>query len=147
MRKALIAAAVATALFAVGAFAASFAVQSEDSASGSNAVTACAQNARIEFDEGFSTSSSNWNINSITVTFTGGTPANCVGGSASLVLSGTGGAIVLQEEKVVPAAVGGVVSVTYTPTNATLTDGATPLTVAEVLNAAVLVDGLQLSTT
>lgn len=49
MRKALIAAAVATALFAVGAFAASFTVQSEDIASGANAVDKCAAFVDIAF--------------------------------------------------------------------------------------------------
>ena len=51
MRKALIAVAVATALFAVGAFAASFGVQSEDIASGTNPTTNCAASADVDFIE------------------------------------------------------------------------------------------------
>ncbi len=51
MRKALIAAAVATALFAVGAFAANLNVQSEDVASGSNGVAPCATNVDIDFSD------------------------------------------------------------------------------------------------
>lgn len=50
MRKAIIAAIVASALFAVGAFAANFAVESEDIASGSGAVTACADSVDIDFE-------------------------------------------------------------------------------------------------
>lgn len=49
MRKTLIAAIVASALFAVGAFAASFTVASEDIASGSDAVEACADHVDITF--------------------------------------------------------------------------------------------------
>lgn len=49
MRKTLIAAIVASALFAVGAFAAEFTVQSEDVASGSAVVGACADDVQISY--------------------------------------------------------------------------------------------------
>ncbi len=48
MRKALIAVVVASALFAVGAFAASFAVDSENIASGSADVDGCADVALVD---------------------------------------------------------------------------------------------------
>jgi hypothetical protein len=51
MRKALIAVIVASALFAVGAFAASFAVNAEDVASGADDVAACAANVDVDFDD------------------------------------------------------------------------------------------------
>ncbi|MCO8126706.1 hypothetical protein NHL50_05765 [Acidimicrobiia bacterium EGI L10123] len=51
MRKAIIAAIVATALFAVGAFAASFAVDSEDVASGADPVGSCATDVVVTFDD------------------------------------------------------------------------------------------------
>ena len=52
MRKALIAAIVATALFAVGAFAANFTTSSEDVASGADSVIACADEVDLKFAPG-----------------------------------------------------------------------------------------------
>lgn len=49
MRKAIIAAIVASALFAVGAFAADFALTSEDVASGDADVVSCADEADVDF--------------------------------------------------------------------------------------------------
>lgn len=49
MRKAIIAAIVATALFAVGAFAANFTVNAEDVASGRDTVVACAPAVDVVF--------------------------------------------------------------------------------------------------
>jgi hypothetical protein len=49
MRKALIAVIVAAALFAVGAFAASFTLSAEDVASGSNGVDRCASHVDVDF--------------------------------------------------------------------------------------------------
>ena len=70
MRKALIAVAVATALFAVGAFAASFAVQSEDVASGANEVVKCATNVDVDFDDPeLNTSTGAWTVDGATVKF------------------------------------------------------------------------------
>jgi hypothetical protein len=70
MRKALIAVAVATALFAVGAFAASFTVQSEDIASGTDAVEACASNVDVDFDDPvLNTGTGAWTVDGATVNF------------------------------------------------------------------------------
>lgn len=69
MRKALIAIAVATALFAVGAFAASFAVNSEDVASGSNGVVACAAKVDVNLDTTYATASDDWTVTGALVTF------------------------------------------------------------------------------
>jgi hypothetical protein len=49
MRKGLIAVIVAGALFAVGAFAASFSLTAEDVSSGADAVTACGTNASVKW--------------------------------------------------------------------------------------------------
>lgn len=68
MRKTLIAAAVATALFAVGAFAASFTTQAEDVASGADSVVACAANVDITFDQPTFVGGQ-WVVTSATATF------------------------------------------------------------------------------
>jgi hypothetical protein len=95
MRKAIIAAIVATALFAVGAFAASFAVDSEDIASGADPVDACAELVRITFNEPQPASSTNgggrWTVSQATATFYSNAAATspasaCVGFDASLAL-------------------------------------------------------------
>jgi len=146
MRKALIAVAVATALFAVGAFAASFAMQAEDTASGTNPVTSCADSASVDFTETFVPADNNWNITSVTVTLQGA--ADCVSGDVQLVLQDntTGEPVVLDQTKlnIADAAngvsfAGEVLTLTFTPAGA--------LPVSSVDNAAVLVNGLQLSTT
>jgi hypothetical protein len=70
MRKALIAAIVATALFAVGAFAATFAVDSEDIASGSDPVGRCATNVDITFDDDLpAETGGTWEVEGATATF------------------------------------------------------------------------------
>jgi hypothetical protein len=73
MRKALIAAIVAAALFAVGAFAAEFTVNAEDVASGADAVTACADAVDITFttdaDAATADTPGEWRATSATATF------------------------------------------------------------------------------
>jgi len=90
MRKALIAVAVATALFAVGAFAASFAVQSEDIASGSNDVAACATNVDVDFDDPVLTPGTGvWTVDGATVSFltaAGATDPDCDDHDARLAI-------------------------------------------------------------
>ena len=70
MRKAIIAAIVATALFAVGAFAANFVVSSEDVASGANNVSACAPHVDVDFATPTANASTGvWNVGQATVRF------------------------------------------------------------------------------
>jgi hypothetical protein len=70
MRKAIIAAIVATALFAVGAFAAELTVNSEDVASGSDAVLECAEYVDIDFEDPvWNDSVDDWQVSSADVTF------------------------------------------------------------------------------
>lgn len=69
MRKAIITVAVATALFAVGAFAASFTVQSEDIASGSDGVVACAPYVDIDFDDPVADGAAEWSVDGATARF------------------------------------------------------------------------------
>lgn len=92
MRKAIITVAVATALFAVGAFAASFTVQSEDIASGSDDVVACAPYVDIDFDDPAPDATAEWTVSGATARFytsTGSTAAlasACDGFLAELAL-------------------------------------------------------------
>jgi hypothetical protein len=151
MRKALIAVAVATALFAVGAFAASFAVQSEDVASGTDPVAACATEADVDFTESLHLANNDWEISAAVVTFNG---AGCNGRDATLVLqsNAAGEPVVYEATKAVAAG-----SVTFvpkcdesgdpTPTNivCTVPTGGSAWTyvpVSQVWNAAVLIDGV-----
>jgi hypothetical protein len=149
MRKALIAAAVATALFAVGAFAASFAVQSEDTASGSNDVQSCASGAIVDFNESFDNANNNWNVASAVVTVTEVAGVDCNGGQLELVLQPTGGGAPLGgpfNANLVVAA--GPPTVTKNVDTWTVTfTGVTGVPVTTLANAAVLIDGVQLSST
>ena len=156
MRKALIAVVVASALFAVGAFAASFTVDSEDVASGTNAVEACATDADVNFTEVLHDANNDWQISQVIVTFTGG--SLCSGRNATVVLqsNGTGEPVVYEATK---AVAGG--SVTFVPqctgaadpTPETIVCPAAPpagtawthLPVSQVWNAAVLVDGFTIA--
>jgi hypothetical protein len=97
MRKALIAIAVATALFAIGAFAAAFTtVQSEDVASGTNSVTACAEFADVDFTTSYNAASNDWNVTAATVTFysdnAGTETSACDGFDATLEVESEAGA-------------------------------------------------------
>lgn len=144
MRKALIAVVVASALFAVGAFAASFTVQSEDIASGSNPVESCATSADVDFNEDFVEASNNWIIETVDVTLAGA--EDCLGASVELVLQGNDAnqTIVWQNTLVVTQAMvdaaGTDVVVQFDPATG-------DLTVGEVWNAAILIDGLNISST
>jgi hypothetical protein len=69
MRKALIAAIVASALFAVGAFAASFGVQAEDVTSGSDQVERCAERVDINFGTSYVADDNDWRIDNAQVSF------------------------------------------------------------------------------
>jgi len=136
MRKALIAVAVATVLFAVGAFAASFAVQSEDIASGNNAVTACAAKVDVDFTTVYD-NAGDWDVTSAVLTFySGGTTLTtaCSGFGASLAVMTTGGTPAATGESTIA---GSSSSVTITLS--------TPLKASAVTSAAVLVDGQTLT--
>jgi hypothetical protein len=134
MRKALIAVAVATALFAVGAFAASFAVQSEDIASGGNAVVACATNVDIDFgDPVVDATTGVWSVNTARAIFlnaSDGTVTTCNGFGAELALKVSG-----STTSVASATVSGSeAAFTFTATN-----------VENITSASVVVDGKTLS--
>jgi len=134
MRKVLIAVAVATALFAVGAFAASLSVQSEDIASGSDPVAACATSVDIEFgdpDPELQTDGT-WTVDGATVTFLGTTGDGCTEHDARLAIDAGSGYV----------QVGGLEAVSGTNT-ATFTF--TALDVADIIGASVVVDGATLT--
>jgi hypothetical protein len=94
MRKGIVALIVAVALFAIGAFAASFTLTSEDVSSGADAVAACAPNAKVTWTIDDSnavvtstTTAANFLITGATVTVAGGA-ASCVGaGAGNFVLA------------------------------------------------------------
>lgn len=163
MRKAIIAAIVATALFAVGAFAASFAVEAEDVASGSDPVATCADDVDIEFDDVYVEATKSWEIQKITVTLndttTGGTLPSCDGALATLILQNDGNSsdtttdIVYEATETVPTVPGddNADVVEFVPAcdggdtdctqDAPVSGSWTHLPVASVWNAAVLIDG------
>ena len=157
MRKALIAAIVATARFAVGAFAASFAVEAEDVASGSDPVATCTDSVDIDFNEIYVATTKSWEIPTVTVTLTGSDNA-CDGASATLILQNDGtptevdDRIVYQDVEIV--AIDGATDVVQFDTSCS-TDGGvadctqdapisgawSDLPVASVWNAALLING------
>lgn len=134
MRKALLAVAVATALFAVGAFAASFAVQSEDIASGTDAVVACATNVDVDFDDPVLTAATGvWTVDGATVTFLdseGATVAGCDEHDAELAVDFGAGYV----------SVGG-----DTVDSSTATFSFAAADVETVVGASVVVDGATLT--
>lgn len=124
MRKLLIATITAMVLFAVGAFAASFALQAEDVASGSDKVQDCA-NSTLDFTLGtYNSAKVDWPVAS-------GTLSGCTGY--------TGGEVVLLD-----GANAKLESGTLTA-GGTVTFAGTTY-VRDVKGAAVLVDGRQLAT-
>ncbi|MGK2949634.1 MAG: hypothetical protein ACSLFP_13760 [Acidimicrobiales bacterium] len=134
MRKALLAVAVATALFAVGAFAASFTVQSEDIASGSNPVTACATNVDVDFATPEAQSDGTWTVDGATVRFlnaSAGSVSTCDNFDARLAVNSGAGYVELGGLAPVD---GGEASFSFTPIN-----------VAPISGASVVVDGATLT--
>lgn len=138
MRKALIAVAVATALFAVGAFAASFAVNSEDVASGSDAVTRCADLVDVDFTTVYDgvAGAGDWNVTAAKLTFYDGTPGNY---SLTTDCAGFGAAVVVQTNASANAANGEVTSISGSSATINLTPAT--LKASAVSSASVLVDG------
>ena len=92
MRKALIASVVAAGLFAVGAFAADFALDSEDVASGSADVGACATDADVDFETDPDAVDGDFVASAATVTFvehtptSGDAPGSCEGQTAEIAI-------------------------------------------------------------
>lgn len=133
MRKLLVAVIAAAALFAVGAFAASFTVQSEDIASGSDGVAACAPYVDIDFDDPTASSAGEWQVSGATARFyttTGESPtaaSACDGYRAQLAMLAPG-------------------SVSFTG-DGPVSEGAvhfgfgTPYAVSAITKASVVVDG------
>jgi hypothetical protein len=144
MRKALIAAAVATALFAVGAFAASFAVQSEDIASGSDDVTACAAQVDIDFaDPVLNQATGAWTVANATARFRDGSDAlvtTCGGYAAELALKLGGTPATAQYSLTTYAATVGAAA-----NNVVFSFGATPIDVTQIHGASLVVDGKTLA--
>jgi hypothetical protein len=148
MRKGLIATAVAVALFAVGAFAASFAVESEDTASGSNAVKPCAENVAVDFTETYVETSKNWNVTTVALTFTAANDrfdaCKTKGALVTLVLQDDANNQVYKKTVALNTATEAKV-ITIPVVAADVIGEDTTLPVGKVWNAAVLIDGAQLS--
>jgi hypothetical protein len=143
MRKALIAVAVASALFAVGAFAASFALNAEDVASGTDLVTECADLVDVDFTTVYDevADAGDWNVTAAKLTFYDETTTP---GTFALTTDcdGYGAAVVIQTAGDTSAAEGEVTSITGSDETVSLV----PATVkaSAVTSAAVLVDGMDL---
>jgi hypothetical protein len=160
MRKAIIAAIVATALFAVGAFAANFALSADNVSSGSDSIETCAERVEIDFAEVYefeNKDTDDWEIESITATFfdAEGAFPTCasLGAEATIIVEDQAGEIVYQASESTFGTNGDNETVTFTPTCAVATcdsdllpDGATAsawtnLPVAQAWNAALLING------
>jgi hypothetical protein len=135
MRKLLLVIAAAMALFTVGAFAASFAVQSEDIASGGNPVVACASNVDIDFnDPQVNSTSGAWEVTGAVVSFRNAADAlvtSCSGFQAELALTVSGSTTSVDADNTV-----GGSSVTF---------GFSATNVENITGASVMVDGKTLS--
>jgi hypothetical protein len=146
MRKVLIASAVAVVLFAVGAFAAAFTtVNSEDIASGSNPVTACAPIVDVDFTTVWSDTENDWVAGSAEVTFysAGTTVATaCDNFGASLVVGTTANANCSGATTDASAAEGEDTQITSGVAQIDLTPD---LKACAITSAAVLVDGQTLN--
>lgn len=93
MRKVFIAAAAALVLFTVGAFAINLTVRTEDVASGSNDVAACAQGVDVDFTTQYVTASNDWQVTNVIVSFyanttTGTLSTDCNGRDATVAIHG-----------------------------------------------------------
>lgn len=154
MRKAIIAAIVASALFAVGAFAATFTVDSEDIASGADPVEACATDVDITFDDDPAEAiGGEFSLASATATFLNddASPANaCEPFQATLSIdidnvltddtSGSDGVadevVTVEDVDITIDSETGAVTAIFN-----LTDFTTDVLASQVVGAAVLVDG------
>ena len=130
MRKVLIASAVALVLFATGAFAASFLVNSEDIASGEDDVLACADEVDVDFTTVYDGTLDDWTVDEAVLTF-------YVGGSVTGDCDGFGANLAVGTATADPAATG---TGTVAGGTATITLD-TQLLAADIDHAAVLVDG------
>ena len=88
MRKALIAVITASALFAVGAFAAEFAVDSEQLATGDANVQGCATAADVTFNVGptIDTSSQDFEVTTVSIAFTERSANSCLNAEVDLAI-------------------------------------------------------------
>ena len=140
MRKALIAVAVATALFAVGAFAAQLTVRSEDVASGSNEVVACAAQVDVDFDAPTLVAATGvWEVTGATVRFLNGSDAvvgTCDAFDARLAVETTPSGNFVQVGGLADVGAGGTGTAAFT---------FTAIDVSTITGASVVVDGATLS--
>jgi hypothetical protein len=126
MRKVLIATIAAMVLFAVGAFAATLTVTSENIASGTDPIEVCGD-AEVDFNTVAPTTlGGDWTVGSVTVGFSG----SCNGYGASVAIQHTGGPTMCTHADTVQIAANTI----------NLTCAGTP-TVGSVTGASVLVDG------
>jgi len=139
MRKALIAAIVAAALFAVGAFAASFGVQAEDVTSGSDQVAACVERVDVDFGTSYVDADNDWRIDNAVVSFLdAGNAADdgCMDHDLTLQLEDEAGAVLPPNTTYTWNPAGTVATFTWTGTDRPL--------VNVVGYAALLADGFEL---
>jgi len=131
MRKGIIAAIVAVALFAVGAFAATFTVTTEDVTSGTGEFAACATSVGVEFTTGnysgtLGTTGGDFPVTQAVATFSG---AGCAGKAATLAVLGSNGEAIAEFD------------VNVSGTTATFDIPTPGIPVGLVFGSAVLVEG------
>lgn len=134
MRKVLIASVVALVLFAVGAFAASFMVNSDDIASGEDDVVACAEVVDISWTTGtYDTGVNDWPVDSAEIEFLvgGELTDDCDPFDLTLVVEDEDDTVIATETGTIS---GGSASVTLSGVFA-----------SEIGHAAVLVNGAELT--
>lgn len=136
MRKTLIVVAVALTLFAVGAFAAAFAVNSEDVASGADPVDKCADTVDIDFTTVYDGAQDDWTVSSAKLTFYDGA-------SVTPDCDGYGATVAVGTAAADPAATGAGTVGTVVSGTATVTLSAS-LLASDITSAAVLADGKDL---
>ena len=140
MRKVLIASAVALVLFSVGAFAATFFVNADDIASGTDEVAACADRVDVDWTVGaYDTTANDWNVTHAVLDFFDGNP-----GAVTQECNGFGAIIALED--------GNGVKISETTVPATIANGTVTIDIPDVKAgpiraASVLVDGEELTLT
>ena len=131
MRKGIIAAIVAVALFAVGAFAATFTVTSDEVTSGTDSFSQCAPAVTVDFEtgsyDGGESGTDDFPVTGATATFAG---AGCDDKVATLAVLGSDGAAIAE--------VDGNAVVAGSTVGFTLTG----VSVGQVFGSAVLVEGI-----
>lgn len=138
MRKVLAITITAAVLFAVGAFAASFSLNAEDVASGSDEVESCADEVEVDFNTTFVNTANDWDIDSADVDF-------FKSGSAATTCSGSDVTLVLENASNTVLATYTAADIASDSTATLLPVGGTEARVSQVAQASLLIDDVEIS--